>query len=690
MPLPPLAPYPPSSLQKDRPPNEWDACLDAWASLIGFYLQSPRTEFLDCCTEKSSVSQFLFSYVHETSLSHHSVSRIQSPLGQRLHRLVFLLTHRVLSECPAIPDLLRQWVFLADLGVLYGRSQALQSLLASLWKRHATELEPGLQEAKKTLLRLLESASKAGPSSANNTKDVIHTLRHLLPLLRTSPDISAIFMIGSDFLDALNSAYSKASRELQDVLNRVAYVCLLSLTKTEKPNISLFIDHLFSLKTTPDHSNKGPKDSSSLAASLVCTTPFLTKIRSRLQGSDAARAELAISFLESLGNPPPLRRKKPSSRNLDKGKGPAETTTTDDEYPHGAFDDVHIHRMSLITQVQDIFPELGSGFVVKLLDEYNDDVEQVTAHLLEESLPAHLRDADRTEILPTPQNQTSHLFPRPTPPPSPPTAHLPIRRNIHDSTDLATLSTALPPSRLHRGRLNPDQTADSLLSDRTTAPSKAAILSALAVFNADDDERDDTYDVADVGGTVDTTTTGPADGPDPNLGADKNEEALFSAWKMSPEAFHRDSATRRGKARSALRGETGMTDEAIEGWAVMLGREPKRLRRLEAKYSTFGGGQRELAPTAWRGNTPGGTDTEGSDIDGSSGGRSSGSRARGPGRGRGGRGRGRGRGDVAGPSGERGTQIERERKEQNKGARGNHNRREGRAKKVARAGFGPG
>jgi len=53
--------------------------------------------------------------------------------------------------------------------------------------------------------------------------------------------------------------------------------------------------------------------------------------------------------------------------------------------------------MSFITQVQDLFPDLGSGFVVKLLDEYNDDVEQVTAHLLDDSLPPHLKAADRSE-----------------------------------------------------------------------------------------------------------------------------------------------------------------------------------------------------------------------------------------------------------------------------------------------------
>jgi activating signal cointegrator complex subunit 2 len=53
----------------------------------------------------------------------------------------------------------------------------------------------------------------------------------------------------------------------------------------------------------------------------------------------------------------------------------------------------------LVSQVLDLFPDLGSGFVVKLLDEYGDEVEQVISHLLEGSLPAYLESADRSEEL---------------------------------------------------------------------------------------------------------------------------------------------------------------------------------------------------------------------------------------------------------------------------------------------------
>jgi activating signal cointegrator complex subunit 2 len=55
--------------------------------------------------------------------------------------------------------------------------------------------------------------------------------------------------------------------------------------------------------------------------------------------------------------------------------------------------------MSIISQIQDLFPDLGASFIVKCLDEYNDDIEQVTAHLLEDSLSPYLSEADRSEKL---------------------------------------------------------------------------------------------------------------------------------------------------------------------------------------------------------------------------------------------------------------------------------------------------
>jgi len=344
--------------------------------------------------------------------------------------------------------------------------------------------------------------------------------------------------------------------------------------------------------------------------------------------------------------------------------------------------------MSLITQIQDLFPDLGSAFVVKLLDEYHDDAEVVTAHLLDNSLPPHLQGLNRSEALPLTAHPSDDLVPklapRATPPSSPPPErNIGSRRNIHDDDEFDRL--AVDASRLHIGRKNASVTADNLLQD--ARPNKAAIISALAAFDADDDEYDDTYDIADVGGTVDSARPGGAhDEADAAIDdlRDVNEEALFQALRTSPELFERDAVTRRGQPRKALRSETGLTDEAIEGWGIMVRRDPRRLRRLEAKFATFAGQQTGLAGSAWRGHAEDTTEDEG---DGHANGRGRGG-MRGMGRGapRGGMGRGRG-GNVAGAADDKGTQVSRQRKETNKGSRANHNRRDQRAKKMARGGF---
>lgn len=135
----------------------------------------------------------------------------------------------------------------------------------------------------------------------------------------------------------------------------------------------------------------------SLVAELVTVTPILKQVQQRIaaSGSGSGRAASVLETLETFkkagGVQRPARKVK---RRVDKGKG---VTAGGDDFGSGG--QIHIHRMSLISQVQDLFPDLGSGFVVKLLDEYGDNTEEVISHLLDGSLPPHLEKADRSEEL---------------------------------------------------------------------------------------------------------------------------------------------------------------------------------------------------------------------------------------------------------------------------------------------------
>jgi activating signal cointegrator complex subunit 2 len=646
--LPPFAPFAPPSFRREIIPEEWEACLDSWITLAQAHLRLPTQTFIKASeNERSGLIPFLTTYMEQV-LNTPVQTLHGTPSELSLRKETFLLTHRLLSLNKP-PEILLKQSFLSNLSRTFSKSHELQKLLSSLWKRKGSVIEQDLQKSKEVLIKDLDGG---------NLDAVNSVIKRLAPLLHCSPDAASFFMVGSDLLDSIVAVYPKISPAVQKSLTLFTYLGLVSLISGDKPNLSLLSDHLYSLKS----SNISKSGEKSLISDLATDTPLIGKIKTSSAAEGAGRSRKLEQLLSEFRQPNTAIPKRLIRRKIDKGKGKATEDGT-----------MHIHRMSLISHIQDLFPDLGSSFITKLLDEYNEDVEQVTAHLLDDSLPPHLQALDRTEQIPpssfpsTSKDLVPDMIPHSTPP------LLPSRRNIFDNDEFDQL--AVDTSKLHIGRKNAKLTADAVLADRSTAPNKAAILSALAAFDSDDDERDDTYDIEDVGGTVDSTSA------NNEADIDKNEEALFTAYRSSPELFSRDAATRRGQGRAALKLETGMTDEAIEGWGIMIQRDPRRLRRLEARYATFTGQQQNLERTAYRGSPTGSGGEE--EQDGGFAGRG------GRGRGRGGyRGGGRGRGGiVAGPSGEVDTLVARQKKEANKGSRANHNRRDQRAKKMARGGF---
>lgn len=652
--LPPIAPIPPANIRLSLAPEEWEACLDAWLTLTELHLRLPPKDFTSSASAGGTLPNFLGSFYQEIANLEPGDGTLSSQRARRLQKTCFMLFDRTVNELDVIPDSLGL-DFLSNFCHAHLRNAALLRLMNTLWKRKATALEAILGKRKAALTKALEASD---PASA------ISELALLGPVLRASADVGSFFMTGSDFLDALASSYGKLSDlEQRKPIISVAYVGLTSVPKTETPNVSLLSDCLYNLKIQADKQTGRP----SLLADLVTNTPLVSKLRRTVSGKGAERLGKLLDISETYRMPSIARPKTTVRRKIIKGKGR-------ESHVNG---ELHVHRMSLVTQVQDLFPDLGSGFILRLLDEYNDDVEQVTAQLLDDSLPPHLQALDRTEQTPAfeadPQEEIEHLAPRSTPPP-PHQPFIPDRRNVFDEDELL----AADASRLRIGKR----------TERTEShqPNKAAILSALAAFDSDDDERDDTYDVEDVGGMVDTAHPDGEPGPSAKATQEENDMALFTAYKAAPELFGRTFDVRRGQARAALKAETGMHDEAIEGWATMLQRDPRRLKKLEERFGAgaFDGRQTELAGTAYRDSAPG-TETEDSDAPGSQQAGRGGFRGQGGGRGgRGGRGRG---GSVAGPSNDAGTANAQRRKEASKGSRANHNRRDQRARKMARGGF---
>jgi len=656
--LPPFAPFPDASWRSSISTSEWDSCLSIWVALIEAHISLADNVFAKTAAQDESIPLFLLPLVGEVAASGASTLGT-SPTASTLLRQVYRLSAKLL-RCPVTPSALLRWEYLADFSRVFPRKRT-APVLAHVFVRNKNTPEVSLQGLKKALISGLDAGIK-GDLGAVEVR-----LKRLNHLLHASPDAAAFFMAGTDFLDGLVSCFKIMNPPLRKAIITTTYLCLAGLTEGDHPNFSLLSDQLYSLKAAADAHTAGPiGPNDSMVPELITSTPILKHVLQQLEkaGNSATRIKSVIASLETYRKPGGMvRPKKFIKRKIDKGKGPLDVNTDTE------FQEMRVHRMSQISQIQDLFPGLGSGFISLLLDEYDNDNEQVIAHLLEEDLPAHLGTVDRSkELSPARPRRRSSLAPRSTPP------QLPTRHNIYDNDDFDELNVGM--ESLHFGKRDANKTADDILADRSTAPNKAAILSALSLFDADDDERDDTYDAVDAGMTVNDAL---ADDADDQKRQSAIEEVLFKAYQSDQTVFERDADTRRSSGRSTLRGETGMTDEAIEGWGLMLGRDPNRLKRLELKLNTFSGSQTILESTAWR---AGNEDSEG---DGAGRGRGRGrGRGGGGGRGRGGGG-GRG-GNVAGPTGEKETEAARRRKESNKGSRANHNRRDQRARKMARGG----
>jgi activating signal cointegrator complex subunit 2 len=383
MTLPSLAPIPPANVRLSLEQAEWEACLDAWYALAELHMKTRLYT-------TTPVSTFLQSYYHELAHLDPSDATLRSPKADSLRKIAFALTKKACSEAGDIEELL-QWEFLSNFCRVHVKSTRLPELLANLWRSKPDDLQMVLQKRKDALITMLDSA----------TPDVAElTLGQLAPIMRVSPETAIFFMTGTDLVDSMISGYSKAGADkTRKAISMTVYLGLSACVAGETPNFSLLSDHLYTLKSQGDR--KPPYQA--LVADAVTNTPLLAKLRRSASEKSPERLIKLLDSLETFRSPSIARPKK-HSRRKPSSKGKGRQTGEDHE--------IHIHRMSYVTQVQDLFPDLGAGFVMKLLDEYNDDVEQVTAHLLDDALPPHLQSLDRSEqVLITSRQDQNHRLP---------------------------------------------------------------------------------------------------------------------------------------------------------------------------------------------------------------------------------------------------------------------------------------
>ena len=93
------------------------------------------------------------------------------------------------------------------------------------------------------------------------------------------------------------------------------------------------------------------------------------------------------------------------------------------------------------------------------------------------------------------------------------------------------------------------------------------------MYEADEDEHDDTYDEAEA-------IAGLTGGDHSKY--DKMEEYLWNIFKKDPQLL--EKSARKSSKRKEIKNHTKWSDEQIEGWARMIQKSPKRAKALESKY----------------------------------------------------------------------------------------------------------
>ena len=388
--LPPFAPYPRQAWLQHLSAADWNALVDAWIALSQACTGLSDEDFKKKTGQDGSVAEFVSTFVEETAQAG-SQTPSSNAASPQLLRLVFRLSSRFLTLSP--PQQLLGYQFLSNFAKVFPKKHV-APIISQLFAVHGDAIGASLASLKKLLIPQLESGING------DLKMVESNLTLLNPLLHVSPNSCELLLAGSDFFDGLVTCFRVMNPPLRRVIVTTIYLCLVGLAEAEPPKWAMLGDQLYALNTAADAHKQGMLNAKdSLVPELVSSTPLLKVLLRRAESSGVATDSFRrrVTALESFRNGPMVRPKRLVRRKVDKGKGK--------EMHEDVHEEMHVHRISQITQIQDLFPDLGAGFVSKCLDEYGDDVEQVVANLLGESLPSHLASADRQEPL-----YVSHFF----------------------------------------------------------------------------------------------------------------------------------------------------------------------------------------------------------------------------------------------------------------------------------------
>lgn len=603
--------------------STWKIALDAWTFNLTELLNMEDTTFVKETISNKSLSLFVEQILNEQMDN-------TTTVNSKLIKDVFLIYYRLASVDISHVSPLLNADKLSSFAVVYGESNAIEvrRIMAQLAQEEYVEKElvsvigmlvdavqsmPNLLVAPASiemldrayvLVRVLDALLSATLyldviQSSFDTLDniLIDCYKDIMPILKKTVDSNFdaapyAFLVKKSLVSAFNSYVDG------HFFKPLGYISSLknheTLKKLSDP-VDISVIDLLSNKILGYIENSGLDTSKNafVDGPLILDweveyhiTEKLDWINKNSFGRDDERIEFLMLSMEQV-------------RDSNIGTGSWGDTLQTQEFPQETSNQQkqpiyqNVERTSKISQIHDLFPDFGDGFIEACLEANDDDVEAVIMQLLEDSLPASVRGLDRKmERKPLPDaattvSQLTHLEgeaeavyleaeARENPNEE---SVLKSRRNIYDNDEFDIFNRrSVDTSKVYAGKKDKGN-ADSLLDDKSFIQSeKKNVLQR--VVDMYDDDYDDTYDDINDAGVPSTLENGDGDAAldvvrkkqevvDPGI---ENESLLVHSFVDNPELFARNSTARKSTKRAELRKRTAMSDEQLEGWAIMFTR----------------------------------------------------------------------------------------------------------------------
>ncbi|KAI3614284.1 hypothetical protein WG66_000227 [Moniliophthora roreri] len=673
-----LTAWPSTQTRKSLSPSRLATLYQAVSSCLSSYLELPP-EKQDSTAARTFVSTYAKDSAAQTlqALIWESEQPELSKEEKSIRKKNLLVAERTASTLD-IRTLL-------DLAITYARTsgQRTRTVFSAVIQGNSAALTTIKSELVPAFATLLSSGNVSGLYGVRKTAHCIKAFLHFSP-----PEVVRTFAHSQALITELAKAYDAGMGVIArsyggftgnegeeddwkkiwvatkvDLLDSF-HICLSTLltdiASTSGQRLAVEADQtfniLFALLEVPSTSSSSPCTpflNQSLLGDYQHSYDLERTLSSSLKHADEkdARLDLIESSLRSLENednskesPGVLKLLIRSSGMppsiIPKGKGKAPTPVSEAAPSPDPGLDIKI------TAILDILPDHSPEYIKALLSHpdypFRGNTEKVISALLEGTAPS-FEDLTRSS-----QN-ISHGKTRAVEDGI--NAYVRSRQGVNEAMDM---------SRVTFGKKN--ESSSAFLADRTDIEQmKADILRRAEAFTDSEEEEAEQEDPDLEVDMQNPNIKISGDGEDENESESEEEPKesteviLERAYIRDPALFNRDA--KKSKGREELRTQTGWSDEQIEGWKIMLERDPKRRERLIQKYE-FEAPQNHTLPP------PGPASSS----------------SRGRGHGRGGRGA-RGGGGRGGGSG--GNEA---RDRARKDRRGNQDRRRGHDKKMAKAG----